>query len=98
MDATSQIPRVTNINRYRAFSAGCAYECTILVAKELEGYSAHVAMLPGVVGEGDTVNAAVSDVESALRDALAEYRLSGDIPWSKNEVEGDIVATKRILV
>jgi predicted RNase H-like HicB family nuclease len=74
------------------------YECEIAVIREEEGFSAHAAKLPGVVGQGDTLEAAIEDITQALQVVLAEYRNAGDIPWTAQTIVGEVVTTKWILV
>ena len=84
--------------QWTLFTEGRTFECEVCVIKEDIGFSAHCATLPGVVGEGETVDEAVIDIAAALQEVLSEYRTAGSIPWSENKIEGEIECKKWILI
>ena len=83
---------------FESYSPGRKLECRIIIIQEEDGFSAHAADLPGTLSEGDTIDEAVNNIADALQCTLAEYRLRGQIPWSRSEIDGDVVCEKRILV
>lgn len=83
---------------WNLFTDGRVYECEVVIVREREGFSTHAAKLPGVVGEGDTPEDAVGDIVNALQDVLAEYLAAGEIPWTVNAIDGEVVSRKWILV
>ena len=98
MVAVSEVPRISNITGYTEFLPGRVYECRVVIIQEDDGYSVHAADLRGAVSQGDTVEEAMHNIADALQGVLMEYRGGGKIPWSKVEIEGDVVGEKRILV
>jgi predicted RNase H-like HicB family nuclease len=75
-----------------------AFECRIAIVAEPEGFSAHAMNLPGAISQGDTMAEALENVTEACRGVLREYIDMGRIPWSDVEIDGQIVAERRILV
>ena len=87
--------------RWQLTEPGQLFQCQVAIVEKFDGFSAHALSLPGVVGEGDTIDAAVRDISATLRDVLSEYIASGKIPWSATEVEiadQQVVGMKWILV
>jgi predicted RNase H-like HicB family nuclease len=84
--------------QWTSFSPGSTYECRIAIVAEPEGFSAHAMNLPGAISQGDTIAEALENVAEACRGILREYIDMGGIPWSHVEIDGPIVAERRILV
>lgn len=75
-------------------------KCRILVCpEEVGGYSAHALRLPGVVGEGETIEEAIEDIRAALQFALRSYfEDDGSIPWTDNEIERPAGSVERWIL
>jgi predicted RNase H-like HicB family nuclease len=81
------------------FAEAKAYECRVAIVAEPEGgYSVHARNLPGAISQGETIAEAVDNITEACQAVLEEYIAAGAIPWSDVEVEGHVVAERRILV
>ena len=67
------------------FVSGEAYECRMkLVPEDEGGFSAFAVRLPGIVGQGETREEAISDIAEAFAAAVSVYReLNTDIPWAE---------------
>ena len=65
------------------------FECRVLLCPEEEGgYSAHAIRLPGVVSQGETVQAALANISEAFRGAISLYMEQGSgIPWANVEID-----------
>lgn len=70
---------------------GNTYECEVWVEPEEEGgFYAFAARLPGVVAQGEDLEAALSQIEQALRATLASYiERKKPIPWSEEPTESE---------
>jgi len=85
--------------QWTTFAGSRAYQCNVaVVAEPTGGYSAHARNLPGAVSQGESVESALENITEACRGVLEEYLSTGHIPWSDVEIEGTVVAEKRILV
>lgn len=80
------------------FFRGSVFECEIAFVREACGFSVFATELPGAVSQGDTIEEAAANIAEALSGVLAQYLQDGAIPWSKSEIDGEIVCRKRILV
>ena len=69
------------------------YRCKAHVyAEDDGGYSAVAARLPGVVGQGESIEEALADLAESFRLALLEYLSSNDgIPWEDVEAEPGVI-------
>ena len=65
------------------------FECRVLLCPEEEGgYTAHALRLPGVVSQGDTIDAALANIKEAFRGAVGVYReTQQQIPWEPITVD-----------
>lgn len=83
----------------RIFQPGMALSCDVAIVREEYGFSAHLGQLPGAISQGETLTEAIDNIREAVRELVFEYRSMGvEIPWSKNEIDGDIISWKRIVV
>lgn len=88
----------TNAATRSVLPSGRVFDCEIVILREEEGFSSQCSRLPGVAGEGDTVDEAVKSVAAALSIALKIYLEEGTIPWEDNPIDGDVECKKRILI
>jgi predicted RNase H-like HicB family nuclease len=85
--------------KWTNFENNRAYQCRVAIVEEpTGGYSAHARNLPGAVSQGESVEKALENIAEACQGVLEEYTAMGHIPWSEVEIEGKVVAEKRILV
>jgi len=78
-------------------SGSSAFECRGFVYADLEsgGYCAFAIRLPGVYGEGDTVEEAFADLCESFALAIEVYRDTGKpIPWRDTKVGCDKTGTE----
>ena len=75
------------------------FSCDVVVCRDVPGYSAYAARLPGVCSQGDTRDEAIGNIHEALVGVLSEYIASGEtIPWSDATIDGEVSFKTTILV
>ncbi|MGQ0634627.1 MAG: type II toxin-antitoxin system HicB family antitoxin [Planctomycetaceae bacterium] len=89
---------VDGTHEWSIYGTRAAYACNVIIVDEGDGYSAHVANLPGAVSEGETIDEALTNIRDALGGLLPAYSKRGQIPWADAKVEGEIACEKRIIV
>ena len=66
--------------------------------RESDGsFSVYAINLPGVSSQGESEQEAIANISDALTGVLSEYISDGEIPWSDDVLEKDVIE-KRILI
>ena len=81
-----------------AYPSQTCFECRVGLLRESDGsFSVFAINLPGVSSQGESEEEAIVNISDALTGVLIEYISDGEIPWSDDVLEKDVIE-KRILI
>lgn len=80
------------------YPAQTCFECRVGLLLENDGtFSVYAINLPGVSSQGESEQEAITNISDALVGVLSEYIAAGEIPWTDEFLEENVIE-KRVLI